>query len=251
MTFTAIIPARWESYRFPGKPLVDIQGVPMIVRTAQRTLLANKVNHVVVATDDRRIVDVCDTYNIASVMTSSVHLTGTDRVVEASRLLSVKNVVNVQGDEPLIEPETIDAVIQGVENDELAMVSNAACPLPKGDEDNPNVVKVVMTQQRRVMYISRFSIPYAWGKPVDRLRHMGLYAFCGDALEKYASYKPGPLETQERIEMFRFLENGDPIALVQVPPSPPAVDMPEDLVRIQDFVRQKGGWERYFVDSNT
>lgn len=251
MTFTAIIPARWESSRFPGKPLVDIHGVPMIVRTAQRTLLAKNVHDVVVATDDRRIAEVCHSYNVASVMTASEHLTGTDRVVEASRLLSVQNVVNVQGDEPLIEPETIDAVIQGVENDTLAMVSNAACPLTGEDADNPNVVKVVVSQKKRVMYISRHCVPYSWGQSIERLRHMGLYAFKGDALEKYAAYKPGPIETQERIEMFRFLENEDPIALVQVPPSPPAVDTPEDITRVQDFVMKTGGWERYSVDNKT
>jgi 3-deoxy-manno-octulosonate cytidylyltransferase (CMP-KDO synthetase) len=242
MSFAAVVPARWGSGRFPGKPLVKLGGVPMIVRTAARAALAEMVERVVVATDDRRIAEVCDAYGFESVMTRNDHPTGTDRVVEAGELLGIDRVVNVQGDEPLIEPATIDAVIGGLDLDPEAQVANAGCPLSDGDLENPNVAKAVVDQRDRLLYISRFPLPYSWGERVPRLRHLGLYAFRGDALKNYARYKQGPLELSERIEMFRFIEQGDPIILVQVPIGPPAVDTPADVDRIDQYAVEHDGW---------
>lgn len=229
--------------------MIDLNGVPMVVRTASRAQMAKTVERVVVATEDQRIVDACAQYGIEAIMTSANHPTGTDRVVEASRILGVQDIVNVQGDEPLIEPEVIDAVVLGLASDDVAQVSNAACPLATGAEDNPNVAKAVWDQNDRLMFITRLPLPFSWGSPFDRFRHMGLYAFQGDALERYAAREQGPLELAERIEMFRYLEYGDPVTLVRVPPSPPAVDTPDDVEKIQAHVMEHGGWSHYTVVS--
>jgi len=249
VSWVAIIPARWGSSRYPGKPVVKIDGIPMVVRSAMRAIQATSVDRVVVATDDARIVDVCSEYGLESVITSMDHPTGTDRVAEAAAELGVTDVVNVQGDEPLIIPDTIDALVDGLIRDPSAEVANAACALGVDDEHSPNVVKVVVTQQNHLLYFSRHPIPFAWEDTTPRLRHLGLYAFRKDALSRYTTRLPGPLEQAERIEMFRFLEYGDPVALIEVSENPPAIDVPEDLGRIEEYVAHHGGWAAFPVGS--
>jgi len=244
MKYVAVVPARWESSRFPGKPLVKLGGVPMVVRTAARAALAKNVERVVVATDNQKIVGACAEYGFEALMTRSGHHTGTDRVVEVAEQLGISQIVNVQGDEPLIDPDTIDAVIASLGLDPDAKVANAGCPLLEKDLDNPNVVKVAMDKRNRVLYLSRLPLPYSWGAPVPRVRHLGLYAFRQDALENYAKYEQGPIELSERVEMFRFIEHGDPIVLAQVPAGPPAVDTPADVDVINDYAAQHKGWPR-------
>ncbi|MBK34527.1 MAG: 3-deoxy-manno-octulosonate cytidylyltransferase [Gemmatimonadetes bacterium] len=242
MSYTAVVPARWASSRFPGKPLVDLGGVPMVVRTASRAHEARSVDRVIVATDDERIVEVCEAHDIETFLTRAGHTTGTDRVVEASERLRIERIVNVQGDEPLIEPGTIDRVVDGLEEDDGSEVANAGCPLEAVDTEDPNVVKVVGNENGRVLYISRSPVPFSWDEPAPRLRHLGLYAFRGGALKTFALHSQGPVELAERIEMFRFLERGYPITLVEVPVGPPAVDTPEDVDRIDRFADEHGGW---------
>jgi 3-deoxy-manno-octulosonate cytidylyltransferase (CMP-KDO synthetase) len=225
--------------------------VPMVVRSAGRAIQAKAIDRVVVATDDTRIVEVCSDYGLDSVVTSADHPTGTDRVAEAAACLGVTDVVNVQGDEPLIIPETIDALISGLILDPSAEVANAACLLTEDDEHSSNVVKVAATQQKHLLYFSRHPIPFAWEGSIPRLRHLGLYAFQNDALSRYTARLPGPLEQAERIEMFRFLEYDDPIALIEVPENPPAVDAPEDLGRVEEYVACHGGWEAFPLGSDT
>lgn len=248
MNFVAIIPARWQSSRFPGKPLIELDGVPMVVRTACRALKAKAVDRVVVATDDTRIMDICAQYDIEAVMTAEHHQTGTDRIAEASRILGVTDVINVQGDEPLIEPECVDALITGVVEDDEVLVSNGACPLLPQDLENPNVVKAVCDQYRHLMFLSRHAIPFSWEGQVPRLRHLGIYAFQGDALAHFVKRSQGPIERSERVEMYRYLEYGDAIKLVEIPPSPPAVDVPEDVEKINAYVAAQGGWATYAID---
>lgn len=214
----------------------------MVVRTARRASLASCVDRVIVATDDRRIVETCEQHDIEALLTRDDHSTGTDRVVETSERLNIRRIVNVQGDEPLIEPETIDRVIAGLEEDSEAEVANAGCPLRDEDIENPNVVKVVADQRERVLYISRFALPFSWDTPIPRLRHLGLYAFRGQALSAFARHPQGPLELSERVEMFRFIERGHPIRLVEVIEGPPAVDTPDDVARINAYVACIGGW---------
>ena len=248
MKFVALIPARWASSRFPGKPLVELDGVPMVVRTAHRALLAKTVTRVVVATEDARIVEVCKQYHIESVLTGADHQTGTDRIAEASRVLGVTDIVNVQGDEPLIDPDCIDALVEGVMQDDDVLVSNGACSLLDADLESPNVVKAVCDQNKRLMFLSRLPIPYAWNNRIPRLRHLGLYAFKADALNRFVMRAQGPIERAERVEMYRFLEYGDAIRLVEVPSAPPAVDVPEDVEKINAYVEANGGWAHYSVD---
>ena len=247
MSFTAVIPARWESSRFPGKPLAEVGGVPMVVRTASRALEAGNVGRVVVATDDRRIVDACAAYGLETVMTSSTHATGTDRIAEASEKLGIHEVVNVQGDEPLVEPAAIDTLVIALSSDPGVSVVNAACPLEPMDLENPNVVKAVKGRNDRLLFLSRLPIPFSWAGSIARFRHMGMYAFRGEALARYVTREQGPVELAERVEMYRFLEHGDPIRLVDLPPAPPAVDIPDDLARIEEYVSTHGGWANYRV----
>jgi 3-deoxy-manno-octulosonate cytidylyltransferase (CMP-KDO synthetase) len=164
------------------------------------------------------------------------------RQLEAAKILSQERIVNVQGDEPLLDPTHIDALIDGLLEDGEALVSNAACPLERTDVDNPNVVKAVAGKDRYLLYLSRSPIPFSWDGGQNRLRHLGMYAFREDALSRFASRTSGPLEQAERVEMFRYLEHGDPIVLVTVPPTAPAVDVPEDLSRLEAFAQANGGW---------
>jgi 3-deoxy-manno-octulosonate cytidylyltransferase (CMP-KDO synthetase) len=220
----------------------------MVVRTAYRAGQAETISRVVVATDDSRIADVCARHDVETIMTSSEHATGTDRIAEASRVLGIEEIVDVQGDEPLIDPACIDTLVRGLLSDPDALVSNACCAMTDGDGNDPNIVKVVSDQLGRLMFLSRSLIPFSWHESLARVRHIGMYAFRGDALRKYVSRVQGSIERAERIEMYRFLEYGDPIALVQVPQVPPAVDVPGDLAKVEDYVIAHGGWSRYSID---
>ena len=245
MSYSVVIPARWNSSRFPGKALAEIDGLPMVVRTAYRAAQAEAIDRVVVATDDHRIADACRQYEIEAVLTACAHETGTDRVAEACRTLGLSEVINVQGDEPLIDPQCIDTMVRRLSEDSWANVANAACPLAKEDEDDKNVVKAVRNHHGHLMFLSRYPLPFFWEAPMDRLRHLGLYAFRGDALNRYAARSQGPVERAERIEMHRFLEYGDPVVLVEMPPVPPAVDIPNDLDKLQNYVYLHGGWSLF------
>ena len=243
MNFTAVIPARWQSVRFPGKPLVDLGGLPMVVRTARRVLQADTVGRAVVATDDDRILAACRNHEVEAVATSPDHENGTERVEEACRRVSAGEIVNVQGDEPLIDPVSIDALVAALVADGDALVANVVCPLRPEDLSDPNVVKAAGDLLGRMIYLSRSPIPHSWDKPMDRWRHLGRYAFRGDALARYVAREPGPLERAERIEMYRFIEYGDPIALARVPEAPPAVDVPADVAKVRDYAERRGGWD--------
>lgn len=245
MKRTAVIPARWSSSRFPGKPLVEIDGVPMVVRTARRVSQAESIDRVVVATDDQRIVSVCKNESIEAVFTSAHHITGTDRVAEACQILKLNDVINVQSDEPLIEPSCIDMLADGLDRDPEVSVVNAACPLETVEEDNENVVKAVCDRRGRLMFLSRRCIPFAWNGAVERWRHLGMYAFREGALQRFVERQQGMLELAERIEMYRYLEYGDSIALVQMPPTPPSIDIPTDVDKVESFVRSRDGWAHF------
>ncbi len=215
----------------------------MVVRTAKRAMRAEAVDRVVVATDDQRIIDACREGCIEAVLTSAVHKNGTERVAEAGRIVGADNIVNIQGDEPLIEPASIDALVEGLLADEEALVANVACSMPAGVGDNPNVVKAVCDLRDRLIFLSRCAIPFSWTDSASRLRHLGLYAFRGDALARYVARSQGPTELAERIEMYRFIEYGDPIALVKVPEAPPAVDVPDDVAKVNEYAVRCGGWD--------
>ena len=247
MTFTVIIPARMSSTRLPGKPLVDIGGKPMVVRVAERALLSG-AQHVVVATDHAEIMAVCQQHNIQASMTRADHPSGTDRIAEVAAAMGLPDdavIVNVQGDEPLIEPSLIQACAALINAD--VMMATAAHPITEiAEVFNPNVVKVVLDKNGRAMLFSRAPLPWhrdgfadsktALPSGYEALRHIGLYAYRQQFLQTYPRLSPAPLENSEALEQLRVLWHGYPIAVHVTHEAPHAgVDTPEDLIRVQSF----------------
>jgi 3-deoxy-manno-octulosonate cytidylyltransferase (CMP-KDO synthetase) len=250
MGFCVLIPARLASTRLPGKPLADIAGQPMIVRVAQRAL-ASSARRVVVAADSAEILEACRAHRIEAVLTRGDHATGSDRLAEACELLGLgadELVVNVQGDEPLIEPALIDAVAGLLAALPEASMSTAAHPIDDvGEFTNPNVVKVVLDARGLALYFSR--APIAWWRdgfaagihslPDPRpLRHVGLYAYRAGFLRAFPALAPAPMERTEALEQLRAMWHGHRIA-VHVTATAPGigVDTPEDLERVRALWR--------------
>ncbi|NQV57198.1 MAG: 3-deoxy-manno-octulosonate cytidylyltransferase [Rhodospirillales bacterium] len=235
MSTLAIIPARMASTRFPGKPLADIAGRPMIAWVWDRAVAAKTVDHVVIATEDDVIAEYCAANGMEAVMTSSDHLTGTDRGAEVARRIDADIYVNVQGDEPLIDPDSIDAVVMCLkDNLERGIeVSTGYVAVADDDQlDDPSVVHLVPTLDGCVMTLSRFPVPYPMAETMPRTLHVGLYAFTGAALQRFAQWERGPVERAESGEMLRYLEHGERIACVAVAPGSIGVDTPEDAAKV-------------------
>ena len=250
MSFHVLIPARLASTRLPRKPLLDIAGLPMIVRVAQQAQ-KSQCQRVVVATDTPEIAQVCDLHGVSTVMTDAHHLSGSDRLAQACAALQLPDndiVVNVQGDEPLIDPALMDACARLLQHQTDCVVSTAAHPLLLADEfSNPNVVKVVCDQAGRALYFSRASIPH-WRdaqvsvpvlNPIQApLRHIGIYAYRVGFLKRFPQLAVSPLEQIESLEQLRVLWHGFKIAVhVAQSDAAPGVDTPADLERVrQRFV---------------
>jgi 3-deoxy-manno-octulosonate cytidylyltransferase (CMP-KDO synthetase) len=252
-----VIPARYASSRFPGKPLVKIAGVSMIERTYKQAAQAKLAQMVLVATDDERIASAVKAFGGLVVMTGSDHASGTDRLAEVARLRDdIDIIVNVQGDEPLIDPRAIDQVIEPLLTGAVEM-STLAYPLRKLAEiESPQVVKVVVGQDGFALYFSRLPIPYhrdlvdvtesVEGQritPTDisqanYLGHAGLYVYTRQTLLKIAGLPPGKLENLEKLEQLRALENGIAIKVVVIDSAKrtPAVDIPQDVAIVESFL---------------
>jgi len=227
----AIIPARYESSRFPGKPLADIGGRPMIEHVYRRAAEARLVDAVVVATDDQRIADAVVAFGGVARLTRSSHRTGTDRVAEVAAELSCGIVVNVQGDEPLIDPAMITAVIAPLRDDASVQMTTARRVLTDPDDlINPHVVKVVADARGDALYFSRSPIPNGAGGGAAFV-HVGLYAFRRDFLLRFAALPQTPLELAESLEQLRALEHGHRIRTVVTEHHSIGVDTPDDLER--------------------
>jgi 3-deoxy-manno-octulosonate cytidylyltransferase (CMP-KDO synthetase) len=238
LKFRVIIPARYASTRFPGKPLVDIGGRPMVVRVCERAAKSGAVS-VHVATDDRRIADAVREHGHEVVMTRAGHPSGTDRLAEAARKLRLRDsevVVNVQGDEPLISPQLIRSVGTLLAKRRDAAVSTA-CHAIHDEVDSPNVVKVVLDAEGYALYFSRSRIPYPrQGDPLC-YRHAGIYGYRVSFLRQYARLKPAPLEQAESLEQLRALWHGYRIAVaVSRTAIPPGVDTPQDLEAVRKIL---------------
>ena len=247
MSFIVIIPARLASTRLPNKPLADLGGKPMVVRVAERARESG-AERIVVATDHADILAACAAHGIEACMTRADHPSGTDRIAEVARSLGLPGdavVVNLQGDEPLIDPALLSACAARISRD----VPMATCAHPlhdAADAFNPNVVKVVLDKLGRALYFSRATIPWhrdGFAQNRDQLpagyvplRHIGLYAYSNAFLQQYPQLEPSPLETIEALEQLRVLWHGIPIA-VHVTDSAPAagVDTPEDLERVRAY----------------
>jgi 3-deoxy-manno-octulosonate cytidylyltransferase (CMP-KDO synthetase) len=249
--FTVLIPARMASTRLPDKPLADIAGQPMVVRVAQRAK-ASSARRVVVAADSEAIVRACEAHGIEAVLTGAQHVSGSDRLAQACELLGLAGddlVLNVQGDEPLIEPALIDSVACLLQSRPQASMSTAAHPIDSvGDFTNPNVVKVVLDAQGLALYFSR--APIAWWRdgfaggidalPQPRpLRHIGIYGYRAGFLREFPRLAPAPIEAAEALEQLRALWHGYRIAVHVAACAPGAgVDTLQDLERVRALWRE-------------
>lgn len=241
MKVAAFIPARYGSTRLDGKPLLDIGGKPMIRWVYERAGRAGHVGSVTVATDDERIVRAVEAFGGRAVMTRATHLSGTDRIAEAASSVDADIVVNIQGDEPLIEPAMIDAAVAPLIEDPALEVATLKTRITEEDEYlDPHAVKVVTDHAGYALYFSRSPIPYArggfgsLGRPA--FKHIGLYVYRKEFLLSFASLEKSPLEEAEALEQLRALESGVRIRVVETPYNPPSVDTPEDLDRVRAMV---------------
>lgn len=247
MRVTAIIPARYGSTRFPGKPLALINGLPMIQHVYQRVSRAKMVNRVIVATDDARIVTVVAGFGGEVVLTSADHPTGTDRLAEVAEKIDSELIVNVQGDEPLIDPQMIDqAIAPLIKNWQIQMGTLASQIDQIDDFHNPNVVKVVKDQSGFALYFSRAPIPWPRDLNSDQLaealpqlgllRHIGLYVYRRELLLDYPSWPKTPLENLENLEQLRALERGIRLYVAETAFSCHGVDTFADLERVSHLM---------------
>jgi 3-deoxy-manno-octulosonate cytidylyltransferase (CMP-KDO synthetase) len=252
MTFTVLIPARMGSSRLPEKPLSDLAGIPMVVRVAHRAH-ASSANRVVVATDDARVLSACQDHGVEAIMTRSDHISGSDRLAEACISLQLNDqdiVVNVQGDEPLIDPASIDQVAQLLAVRDDCSMSTLAHAIENVEEfTSPHVVKVVLDANDTALYFSR--APIAWWRdgfigeilvlpnPAP-LRHVGLYAYRVNFLRLFPTLQSAPLEMLESLEQLRALWHGYRIAVHVTDHAPgPGIDTPEDLARVRSIFESK------------
>jgi len=230
-----IIPARIGSSRFPNKVLADIAGMPMVIRTAKAV---EDIDTVVIATDTKEVVDIAKAYGIEAVLTSTDHQSGTDRVYEAVTLLKLKEneiIVNVQGDEPFIETDVVQAVydlsVKNATNEKILM-NSCYKEISNPEADDPNIVKVVMDENGMALYFSRAKIPYPRDHHFDAYKgHLGIYGFTVKALKRFCLLKTSPLEEIEKLEQLRTLYYGYEIAMTKVETESFGIDTPEDLER--------------------
>lgn len=244
MTRAAIvIPARWGSTRFPGKPLHLLAGKPLIQHVWERCCAVPGVERVIVATDDTRILEAAFTFGAEVALTSARHPSGTDRVAEvAKNLRSTGIVLNVQGDEPFLDPKLAGRLIKTLQGNPRLQMATAACPLDPADLENPNAVKVVCDLQGNALYFSRSPIPCdrdGGGPGPARLRHLGIYAYRRPFLLGFVKKSPSPLEKCEKLEQLRALEHGAKIRVLAAKGTGPGVDTPEDAAAAEKLLRSR------------
>ena len=240
MKILCVIPARYASTRLPGKPLADIVGKPMIQHVYERSAQATIPQQVVVATDDEKVFQAVQQFGGKVVMTSSEHQTGTDRLAEvASKYAEVDVIINVQGDEPLIDPKVIDELAQEFLNDTALQMASVMSIMDTEDYQNPNAVKVVTDLNHNALYFSRSLLPYlrVEGK-ANVYKHIGIYAYKKDFLLKFAKLEPTPLEQSESLEQLRALENGYKIKMIKTKSKFIGVDSIEDLQTVNKLLRK-------------
>ena len=240
MSVIAIIPCRYGAVRFPGKSLADIHGKPMMWHVYQQTKKVKSIDRVVIATDDERIEKVGRELGLEMIMTRGDHFTGTDRVAECAGRLDADILVNVQGDEPMIDPDAIERVARAIVDcdDPNVQASNGFNEIadPTDAIDN-NVVKVITATSGNALAYSRLPVPYPRGQAVTYKRQLGLYAFRKSGLELFSKTAPGPLERAEGVEMLRFVEHGYGVRMVQVANDDAiSVDSPADLERVRALI---------------
>jgi 3-deoxy-manno-octulosonate cytidylyltransferase (CMP-KDO synthetase) len=237
-----IIPARYASTRFPGKPLLDLLGKPMIQWVYERALAVEGLSDLLVATDDERIADAVRKFGGKVKMTSPDHPTGTDRLAEAAADMKSDIVVNIQGDEPTLHPACIRQVAAPLIADPTLQMGTLRAAIDPESFRSPNVVKVVVDRNDFALYFSRLPIPYLreGGVPTTAFKHIGLYAYRREFLLRYARLEPTPLERSEALEQLRALENGYRIAAPFTEWSPMSIDTPHEVKPVEDWLRRNG-----------
>ena len=247
MAVVAIIPARYDSTRFPGKPLALLGGKPMIQHVYENTSRTPGLDRVIVATDDRRIFATAKNFGAEAMMTSAKHLSGTDRLAEVAKKIRAQWMINVQGDLPFIRPQTILRTLTPLKRNRSIPMGTARTPIVERAEWlNPNVVKVVTDRQGFALYFSRAPIPYTRddGIPAGNgtskvlgYRHVGIYVYRRDFLLKFAAMRPTALEQSEKLEQLRALSNGYRIRVADVEEPAVEVDTPDDLQKAEAYLR--------------
>lgn len=242
-----VIPARLESVRLPRKPLRTIMGHPMIAWVYARARGAPELHELLVATDSDEILEWCRSLNIPAMLTSPAHRSGTERIHEVMKRQARDGAradvyVNIQGDEPMVDPEHIKMLLSPFQESPATEVSTLSVRLKPEEAGNPNKVKVVCDHAGRALYFSRSVIPYSREAEPEQMRfkHLGFYAFSAESLERFRGLRPGPLEEAEKLEQLRFLENGIAIMVRETTKDTTSVDTEEDLREVEEFFRGKG-----------
>jgi 3-deoxy-manno-octulosonate cytidylyltransferase (CMP-KDO synthetase) len=240
MKTAVIIPSRYASSRFPGKPLAMIKGKPLIQYTIEQVKKCKEIDYIAVATDDKRIYDFVKSLRVNVFMTSKTCKSGTDRIafVALKFLKNCGNFINVQGDEPLIDPDLIDKLAKSLKKGNTVDYITAAFPLKDNDSiNNPNVVKVVFDKNMNALYFSRFAIPYNRdASKINHYKHMGIYGYKRKFLFEFSKSKGSPLEKAESLEQLRALENGKKVKIVVSKKDSVGVDIPEDVKRVEKYL---------------
>jgi 3-deoxy-manno-octulosonate cytidylyltransferase (CMP-KDO synthetase) len=234
----AVIPARLASTRLPGKVLRPIAGVPMLGWVYRAALACPQLDQVLIATDSQEVVSFADQQGWPSLMTSADLASGTDRVHAVSRVVDADIYINVQGDEPLIRREHIDGLLRPFANPEVEVTTLSTDCAPH-EVENPNAVKVVTALDGRALYFSRATIPFNLGVAVPRRKHLGLYGYRKNALERFAGLSPSSLELAERLEQLRMLENGIRVYVEHTPYDTIGVDTEDDLLAAEQLLRER------------
>ena len=235
-TAAGVIPARWNSTRFPGKPLHIIAGKPLLRHVWERCLRARKLTSIIIATDDNRIASAASDWGAEVALTSPRHASGTDRVAEVARhRKQFAFVINIQGDEPSVDPRLIDRLVEKLRSDRTIDIITAAHPFDQNaDAKSPHQTKVVVDRNNCALYFSRSAIPYsAETSRVRYLRHQGIYGFRRDALLRFVQWKPSPLECAESLEQLRALENGVKVHVLITRHGSPGVDTLADAKALE------------------
>ena len=234
----AIIPARYASTRFPGKPLALILGRPMIQRVYDGVREARLVDRVIIATDDERIREAARVFGAEAWLTSGTHNSGTERAAEVSQAVDNNIIINIQGDEPLVTGGLIDSLVEALQSEQVRMASLMARVHDLDLLANPNIFKVVTDKDGFALYFSRAPLPF---QASDFFyQHIGIYGYKKDFLAEFAGMKPSRLERLERLEQLRALENGCRIKMVEALSPTLSVDTPGDIIKVEEFLRKKG-----------
>jgi len=245
MKVACVIPARYASTRLPGKPLLDIAGKPMIQHVVERVRQAQRPSRIIVATDDERVFAAVHSFGGEVLMTAAHHPTGTDRLAEVALALPEMDLIlNVQGDEPLIPPQALDALVAAFDERPDLQMATLMTPMTEDEYENPAAVKVVVSLDEHALYFSRSLIPFPRNKgPQWRCyKHIGVYAYRRDFLLRFAALPPSPLEMTESLEQLRALEHGVRIRVIETPFRCVGVDTPEDLEQVRQlFLKAREG----------